>query len=192
MQFINNKISFYTIDFDYTNYLYTIDNQVYFNPNYINETKPYIGIIVNVKNLKYFIPLTSAKTKHSKQRLKTNNYIAIFETVDITTNKKGAIYKQMPNSTTEKYHLLSVLDIRKMIPVPKNCYQKIDIPSLDIKQQYLLFKELSFCKQYQKEIIARVNKLYSKTEKKGKALSDFHCDYLKLENAMKFYNKNST
>ncbi|HJD14798.1 MAG TPA: type III toxin-antitoxin system ToxN/AbiQ family toxin [Candidatus Enterococcus stercoripullorum] len=90
MQFINNKISFYTIDFDYTNYLYNIDNQVYFNPNYINETKPYIGIIVNVKNLKYFIPLTSAKTKHSKQRLKTNNYITIFETVNIFQQiKKG-------------------------------------------------------------------------------------------------------
>ena len=191
MQFIHNKISFYTIDFDYTNYLYNIDNQVYFNPSYLNETKPYIGIIVNVKNLKYFVPLTSAKTKHSKQRLKTNNYITIFETVDISANKKGAIYKEITNSTTEKYHLLSVLDIRKMIPVPKNCYQKTDIPSLDIKQQYLLFKELSFCKQYQKEIIDRVNKLYTKTEKKGKALSDFHCDYLKLEEAMKFYKKTS-
>ena len=43
---------------------------------------------------------------------------------------------------------------------------------------------------HQNEIIARVNKLYSKTEKKGNALSEFHCDYLKLENAMKFYNKN--
>lgn len=42
---------------------------------------------------------------------------------------------------------------------------------------------------HQNGIIARVNKLYSKTEKKGKALSEFHCDYLKLENVMKFYNK---
>ena len=60
----STNFGFYTIDSDYLEYLSEIDQEVYFNSSYGHSTKPFVGIIVGIKQFKYFIPLTSAKQKH--------------------------------------------------------------------------------------------------------------------------------
>lgn len=60
------NLSFYTIDIDYLQFLNRKDSEVYFNESYRNAIKPFIGVIVNIAEFKYFIPLTSAKEKHVK------------------------------------------------------------------------------------------------------------------------------
>ena len=63
----NETMKFYEIDIEYIKYLHSFDNEDYYdasNSKYLD--KPYVGIIVYKDDIKYFIPLTSAKKKHLK------------------------------------------------------------------------------------------------------------------------------
>lgn len=113
----------------------------------------------------------------------------VYEKVNKTLCEPGAIYKDMPKNEKEKYHILSLLEIRKMIPVPENKYQKISFEQLDLNYQFLFFKEHEFCKSKQDTIKNNATKIYNKTKQKGSKLSKFHCDYIKLEEAMNEYSK---
>ncbi|MBF0710471.1 MULTISPECIES: type III toxin-antitoxin system ToxN/AbiQ family toxin [unclassified Gemella] len=188
MEFLNNEIRFYEIDHDYMRYLYGVDSKVYFHETYKKHVKPYVGIIATIDNVKYFIPLTSAKPKHRKHRLTTKDYILIYDIVNKNITKSKAIYKEKKDDEEEKYHILSILDMRKMVPVPNGLFKKIDFNSLPLNYQFLFYKEHEFCKSKQDKIIENSTNLYNKTKEKGKALSKFHCDYIKLEKAMLQYN----
>lgn len=60
------NFGFYTIDADYLEFLNRKDSEVYYNASYRNAIKPFVGIIINMSEYKYFIPLTSAKEKHTR------------------------------------------------------------------------------------------------------------------------------
>ncbi len=51
----------YNITDDYINYLHQFDEKVCFNKH---ESRPYIGIVLQVGDLKYYAPFTSPKQKH--------------------------------------------------------------------------------------------------------------------------------
>lgn len=53
------NFGFYTIDADYLEFLNSKDSEVYYNASYRNAIKPFIGIVINMAECKYFIPLTS-------------------------------------------------------------------------------------------------------------------------------------
>lgn len=133
MKFLNDSIAFYEIDNDYIEYLYQVDSKVYYHPSYRETIKPYVGILVDIGNIKYFIPLTSAKEKHKNQRMRSHDYLMIYDLVDKNSNEKNAIYRDHPNLLDKKYHILAVLDIRKMIPVADGAYKKIEFKSLDFE-----------------------------------------------------------
>lgn len=189
MNFLNNEISFYVIDHEYMRYLHGIDSCVYFHEDYKRLIKPYVGIMITIDRKKYFIPLTSAKPRHSNQRLKTRDHILIYDIVDIIMNEPKAVYKDNPNDPTKKYHILGVLDIRKMIPVPDGMYHKINFRQLELNYQFLFYKEHEFCKSVQDDIITKATNLYEKAKQKGKKISNFHCDYILLEQSMLEYVK---
>lgn len=146
-----------------------------------------MGILVDIENTKYFIPLTSAKEKHKKQRMRSRDYLMIYDLVDKNSNEENAIYRDHPNLLDKKYHILAVLDIRKMIPVAEGAYKKIEFKTLELNYQFLFYKEHEFCKSKQDKIISNASKIYSKTIEKGNALSKFHCDYIALEKALQNY-----
>jgi protein AbiQ len=75
-----------------------------------------------------------------------------------------------------------------MIPVSQGNYSIIDFKSLNLNYQFLFYKEHEFCKSKQDIILSSATKIYEKTLKKGAALSKFHCDFVKLEMAMKNYH----
>lgn len=166
------NLGLYTIDQEYLKYLYSFDTEVYYSPKYEGSLKPFFGIIVIIDNISYFIPITSAKEKHKKWKNVSNEHFLIYEFI-----KKNTI------------NVLAVLDIKKMIPVPNNCYNKISFEIINDKKYRSLFqKEYEFLLKRREKIVNKVNKLYKK-QKETNIVNSKHCDFTKLENAMKEWNK---
>ena len=187
MRFLNDSITFYEIDNEYIKYLHHFDSNVYYHSSYKESVKPYVGILVDIENIKYLIPLTSAKEKHKNQRMRSRDYLMIYDLVDKNVNEKNAVYRNHPSLIDRKYHILAVLDIRKMIPVVEGAYKKIDFKNLDLNYQFLFYKEHEFCKAKQNQILSDATKVYEKSREKGTALSKFHCDFILLENVLQGY-----
>ena len=143
------KVKFYTIDIDYIKYLYSYDSEVYLNKQrHDYENKPYVGIIIYNNSIPYFVPLTSAKPKHLKLKNNGVDYLVIYENINKTEVHKLDIIKDIGNGEIKK--LLSVIDLKKAIPVANNCYHEIDIRNH--KDRDLLAKEYEFCKRKKKTI----------------------------------------
>lgn len=172
-------MKFYTVNNSYVQQLYQVDSEVFFDPvNYDN--KPYVGIIVQNGSYDYFIPLTSAKDKHRKwKNISKTNYI-IYELLspDLSDIPSEWVYIQ-----TECFikHILSVLEIKKMIPVPKGFYSQINFSEVsDKKYRDLLQKEYYFLKPLQDDIFSKARIIYTEQKATG-IIHPFHCDFGKLE-----------
>ena len=59
------KLRWYIADKEYVNYLRKFDKKVE-NIEYNSKLKPYIGILININNFNYYVPISSAKEKHYK------------------------------------------------------------------------------------------------------------------------------
>lgn len=58
-------MKFYYIEDEYITYLKNYDTKIEDNKH---ESRPYIGIVVQIGNIKYYAPFTSPKTKHLKMK----------------------------------------------------------------------------------------------------------------------------
>ena len=173
---------FYTIDPDYLQYLNKVDPEVYYNASYRTSIKPFVGIIIGVESYHYFIPMSSAKEKHTKWKNVSDEHFLIYEVVDNSITKRDDIYKYY--SDKEKMHILSVLDIKKMIPVPDGCYKKIIFDELgDARYKDLFEKEYDFCLSIKNKILEKAKKIRQK-QKETEIVRDKNCNFLQLENAM--------
>ena len=73
-----------------------------------------------------------------------DEHFLIYEVIDKSVNISGDVYKEY--SKDKKMHVLSVLDIKKMIPVPDDAYKRIIFDELgDERYQDLFEKEYAFC-----------------------------------------------
>ena len=83
-------------------------------------------------------------------------------------------------------HILSVMDIKKMIPIVDGVYSRVNINPEDAdtddvkKYKDLLNKEYSFCLKVIDEVIGKANKLYDKQMATGKVVK-FCCNFKTLE-----------
>ena len=176
------EYGFYVINPDYLEYLYNIDSEVYYDLSYRKSMKTFLGIIVLVGNYNYFIPMTSAKEKHKKWKNVSDEHFLIYEVIDNNINIAGDIYKYY--SDEEKIHILSVLDIKKMIPVPIGCYEKIDFDELeDFRYKDLFEKEYAFCLSIKIKVLNKVEKIYCKQKETG-IVRKANCNFSNLEKAM--------
>ena len=57
-----DRLKFYNIDDKYIDYLYQFDDKVPYNKN---QKRPYIGVIIEIDNIKYFAPYSRLKV-HTK------------------------------------------------------------------------------------------------------------------------------
>lgn len=87
------NFGFYTIDTAYLEFLNSKDSEVYYNASYRNVLKPFVGIIIDIAEYKYFIPLTSAKEKHKKWKNICDEHFLIYEIVDEEIQISGDVYK---------------------------------------------------------------------------------------------------
>lgn len=149
----------YYVDEDYINELRNIDNKVLLN----KSTRPYLGVVLSINNLNYFVPLSSPK-----ENKKVNNQLSIklFE-VNNRENRLG--------------YLLFL----NMIPVPDKHLAKIDmehIKKYDLEYYKLLTNQLIFIRQENERILNKAQKVYNNAViKKVPFISSICVDYLALE-----------
>lgn len=130
-------------------YLHSIDPSVQYI-NYGDLVKPYLGILLQINAFKYYVPISSAKQKHSTMK----NALDLIKLIDPKNNK-----------------LLSVINLNNMVPIP-DCYiEMLDYNKIDLyrkfncpteRQSYidLLRKELDIIKSLSSKIEKNALKLY--------------------------------
>lgn len=92
-------MKFYYIEDEYITYLKNYDTKIEDNKH---ESRPYIGIVVQIGNIKYYAPFTSPKTKHLKMK-----------------NSKD--FRKIGGGT------YGAINFNNMIPVPETALIRIDI-----------------------------------------------------------------
>jgi len=129
-----NKLKIYTIKEDYIHYLRKVDDNVLINKK---ERRPYVGIVYQINNYSYYIPLTSPKPKHAAM------------------------------SNCEDFHKLNggrygAINFNKMIPVPDNVLIETDIHNTE-SQSYkgLLGRQYISIKSIQNTIFRKSEELYT-------------------------------
>lgn len=197
------------VNLDYLKALHDVDNEVMYRVGSEYAKKPFLGILVTNDEKKYVIPFTSAKEKHKTWSDVNQSYYRIYEIIDMKTAvydskdiivdvtntsallSKGVLQEELGNY---KKRILSVLEIKKMIPVVDGVYSLVDLtlhsdlPKDERNWRTLTYKEYLFCKEIKDGILQKAKKIYEKQMKTGKVLK-FHCNYKKLELVASFYNK---
>ena len=180
---LKDKLKFINISQDYLKYLHDHYSEVYYKQfNYDN--KPYLGILINNENNQYVIPLSSAKEKHKLWKNTDTNRFLIYENCDKSSLSKNAIYKENPDGSIK--HILSAIDLKKMIPVKEGIYSIVDLVAKqndtteERNYKNLLNKEFSFCLKILPSIIQKANKLYNKQIETGKIIK-FCCNFKLIE-----------
>ena len=180
---LEGKMTFINIDQNYLKKLHDACSEVYYKAK-CYDNKPYIGILIDKNDRQYVIPLTSAKVKHKTWKNVNKECYLIYETSKITDMRNNDIWIAMEGDSVK--HILSVMDVKKMIPIVPGVYSRVDINIEDgddnATQNYknLLNKEYSFCLKIINEVIGKANKLYEKQMKNGKVIK-FCCDFKALE-----------
>lgn len=185
MTALKNKIGLYTIDLNYLKALRDADTEVFYSKNY--ESKPFVGIIVTKDNYNYFVPLTSAKPKHLHWANVSDRHVLVYEEANPKHIRSGWIYKDMGNGKVK--HLLSVLDIKKMIPVPPGLFKRVNFNDItNPAYKMLLEREYRIIVKLQDKILESINKTYT-YQKTSHNVREFHCNFAALE---KVYDKHKT
>lgn len=183
MFMLSEKLVFINIKQDYLKKLHDACSEVYYKANGY-ESKPYIGILINKNDRKYIIPLTSAKEKHKTWKNVDRDCYLIYEIAEKSSIRQNDIWVDAGDDKVK--HILSVMDIKKMIPVIEGVYSRVNInhedndTDEDRKYKDLLNKEYIFCLKIIDQVIEKVNKLYSRQMKTGR-IDKFCCDFRALE-----------
>lgn len=150
------NLKLYFIDTDYINYLKKYDGKVAYNKV---SNRPYVGVVYEYNDFKYFAPLSSPKKKHLS--MKEN-------AVDIFKIKKGE---------------LGVINLNNMIPCGYNVLREAISDIDDKKYKILLENQLSYINS-KKEILLKKVKNFRTRYQKGLLqdnIMDRCCDFDLLE-----------
>ena len=166
---MDKELKLVKIDTDYCDYLRQFDNKVPYN--YAKKAiRPFVGILFEVENCKYFAPLSGSKTKHLKIR---NN----LDFMRIDNGKLGAI------------------NFNNMIPVDNKNIEYINFnvaTKLKQEKQYLkLLKEQFYWLNRNKEKIYKTSEeLYHRYINNilPRNIKDRCCNYPLLEEKCNKYN----
>ena len=186
---LKKNLKFITIDQNYLKTLHDSCREVYYKPTGY-EKKPYIGILVEKNGVEYVIPLSSAKEKHKSWKNVDTDRFLIFENCKTAETGTKDIYVKNKDGTFK--HILSVIDLKKMIPIKSGLYSEVDLnPSKkdsaqEIKYKVLLNIEYTFCLKIIDSVIQKASKLYEKQISTGKVIK-FCCDFKLLEEKCREY-----
>lgn len=162
-----NNLRLYKIDIEYIKYLYFFDNRIQYNPNQPDEytkKRPYLGIVLQVDNFDYFVPLEHPRLSH--QKMKNNIYF-----LKIHNGKYG------------------ILGFNNMIPVSKEALIDFDINRENPSYKQILISQYRFCNKHIYEIQERAKTTYEKSQANG-FFKKVCCNFKLLEEQCKKY-KNS-
>ncbi len=123
--FYGESMRFYHIKERFVSYLHQFDSKVAQNKN---ESRPYVGIVLEIGSVKYYAPFSSPKDKHKKM-------------------KNGKDFRKINNG------IYGAINFNNMIPVLDSALIEIDIENIaDVKYRRLLQNQYNFIKKDEKEI----------------------------------------
>jgi protein AbiQ len=152
---MKDKLILCKIKDDYIQYMYNFDSNIYYNKK---ESRPYLGVLLYVNNIKYYAPLSSPKKKHVKMK----------ESIKYEKIDKGK---------------LGLLNLSNMIPVPDTAILDFDVNK--DKNKYLYFSQLRYFKKNYTKIMKKAKKLYSLVVFGNEKLKSHCCNYILLEEKSK-------
>ena len=159
----SSTLKFYIVDEKYIEYLSEFDRHVSWNKD---QTRPYIGIVLQIDEILYFAPLYSYKEKYNKYK-ENPSFIRI-------KNRKG--------------RNIAIVRFAEMIPVPKHAIKLLDFNSRGAKYRDLLQTEINFINDNKNTIYEKAKKIYKNVVKiKISFFIDISCDFKKLEEKSKEY-----
>lgn len=165
------NLYFVKIKEDYIKYLRRFDSKVQDNSN-LKNNKPYIGILIQRDEQKYFAPLSSPKEKH-----------LIFD--KLYNENKLPVDIFLIRDNNEK--IIGVINFNNMIPVTDNVIIYFNIK--EDKNYSLLIKEHIYCIKHSQEIINKSIKVYNLVTKYNKiSLIKRSCDFKLLEEKTRIYD----
>ena len=135
----NMKLFLYTIDSKYCDFLREFDKHVAYNKDE-KETRPFVGVLLNVNNIEYYAPLGSPKPKHMQM-------------------KNQADFHKINSG------VWGVINFNNMIPAPANVLEKINpnkYQTKDIAYKNLLENQLTWCNANKDIIIKKATDLHKK------------------------------
>ncbi len=136
------KLYFYYIDTKYLEYLSKFQKHIWSN-DYDGVLRPYIGIVFEINDFKYYAPLSS---------FRPNKYGRTFERIDLKIIKVRG-------------RELAFLQLNNMIPVTTNLIELVKIDSHDKKYQDLLNAELADIRSRTDKILKDAKRVYNLTTK---------------------------
>ncbi len=158
------NLQIYEVDPYYIDYLRQYAKHLFHNAGKEQQnSRKYIGIVLEINDLKYFVPLSSFKPKHK----------AMKETIDFIKVKDYA-----------------VLNINNMLPVPEGLFERVNIGTIkDLKYKTLLQAEYREIKKKRNLIVKNAGIVYRHKIKNenNTPLSKRTNDFIELEKACKNY-----
>lgn len=187
---LEGNMKFIKLEKNYIKELHNACSEVYYkSSNYDN--KPYFGILLNANGRTYAIPLSSPKNKHKTWKNINDECYLVYEYTNKNKMSKNCIWTETNDPNIVK-HILSIIDIKKMIPVKDGTYSIIDLNKCssdtlsEIKYKNLLNKEYSFCLKNINRIIETANNLYNNQLLSGK-VKKYCCNFKLLESVCDNY-----
>lgn len=169
-------MDWYVVDKKYVNYLKQFDAKVGY-VEYGSKLKLHLGIVLNVKGMDYYVPISSPKQKHENM----SNSLDFHKIQE----ESGQLY--------------AVLNINNMIPVPLKCVRQVKYNKIEEFRKfesekektdyvYLLQKEKIIIDSFQNTIRNKAKKLYAKCiDKPESRLASRCCNFKVLEEKAKLY-----
>ena len=124
--FFEKNMKFYHIKDDFITFLRQFDQKV---PDNKNESRPYVGVVLEIETIKYYAPFTSPKLKHKKM-------------------KNGKDFRKINNG------IYGAINFNNMIPVLASALIEIDIANItDVKYRRLLQNQYNYIKADESAIL---------------------------------------
>jgi len=158
-------IKLYSVKDDYINYLREVHKRVYSNadPSYHYKRK-YLGAILYINSMKYFIPLSSPKDNDYQQDDQKN--FILDEKGDRIIRKSTMTIVRIVDLNQEYAELKGTLRISNMIPVPVSELVEYDLDDEpDTKYKDLINKEMIFIRKEKPVILKQANIVYNQKNK---------------------------
>lgn len=143
--FFRDNMKFFHIEEDFISYLRQFDTKVAENKK---QTRPYVGIVLEINSIKYYAPFSSPKPKHKKM-------------------KNAKDFRKINNG------MYGAINFNNMIPVLDSALIEIDIANItDVKYRRLLQNQYNSIKSDEKGILKTAENLRKIIFAEGKNLSE--------------------
>lgn len=156
----------YEVDKEYIEFLSNNEKNIMYEKDGKSSRK-YIGVLLEINNIKYFAPLSSPKEKHK-----------FIRNIDIIKLDGGR---------------LGVINLNNMLPANLKLVYLVSINNIeDKKYKDLLNEQTKWIKENQNKIKNSASKVYNtmtreETSKLKEILKNRCCDFKKLEEEMEIY-----